>query len=120
MTKLFYALIFFTLASCNDKMNESKYIVTTKVQIKPGEINNVLELFKNTNPDLVKDQSDWVKAVFSKNEASSFVKVQAYWKNKESYIKFSSSDKFQNTMQRFGKYFNGKPEVDINEILFVM
>ena len=101
-------------------MNESKYIVTTKVQIKSGEIDNVLELFKDTNPELVKDQSDWVKAIFSKNEESNSVVVQAYWKNKESYLKFSKSDKFQKTMQNFGKYFNSKPQVEINEILFEM
>lgn len=101
-------------------MIESKYIVTTKVQIKPGEVNNVLELFKNTNPELVEGQSDWVKAIFSKNEESNSVTVQAYWKNKNSYIKFSRSDKFQKTMQNFGPYFSGKPQVEINEILFEM
>jgi len=120
LLKFFPILLFLFFTNCNPDQTASKYIVTTKVQIKSGEIDKVLQLFKETNPDLVKDQSDWVKAVFSKNEKASTVMVQAYWKSKASYLKFSASSEFQNTMKGFRQYFNGKPDVEINEILFEM
>ena len=117
----FSALLFLFMISCNNNNDvASKYLVTTKVPIKDGEIEEVLQLFKDTNPELVKDQTDWVKAVFSKNEETSTVMVQAYWKSKAAYLAFSKSKKFQETMKRFGKHFKGKPEVEINEILFQM
>jgi len=106
--------------SCKQDQENPKYIVTTRVQIKDGEIDKVLELFKDTNPELVKDQTDWVKAVFSKNEETNTVVVQAYWKKKESYLNFSSSPDFQKTMKEFGQYFMGRPDIEINEILFEM
>ena len=108
------------MTNCNANHTESKYLVATKVSIKEGATEQVLALFKATNPGLVKDQSDWVKAVFSKNAETNTVMVQAYWKDKESYLKFSQSKGFKETMKGFGKYFNGKPEVKINEILFQM
>lgn len=60
------------------------YLVTTRVKIKPGTVDAVLGLFKKTNPGLVKDQEDWVKASFSYNKEKSVVIVNATWKNKES------------------------------------
>lgn len=118
--KISFLFILLTTVSCNSNNSDSKYLVTTKVPINEGEIDKVLKLFIATNPALVKDQQDWVKAVFSKNEASNIVIVQAYWKSKESYLKFSQSKKFQETMKDFGKHFRGKPAVEINEILFQM
>ena len=120
MLKIAFLFILLTTISCNSSKADSKYLVTTKVPIKEGEIDKVLKLFIDTNPALVKDQQDWVKAVFSKNEETSTVMVQAYWKSKESYLKFNQSKKFQETMKGFGKHFKGKPAVEINEILFQM
>lgn len=111
-------LIVFT--SCDANKGDARFVVTTKVVIKPGEINQVLKLFKETNPALVKDQTDWVKAVFSKNDETNTVMVQAYWKSKASYVIFRNSERFQKTMKKFSKFFTGKPEVEINEILFQM
>lgn len=108
------------LLSCAPNSPQAKFIVTTIVPIQDGKINDVLHLFKSTNPELVENENDWVKAVFSKNEAAQTVMVQAYWQSEASYKNFSQSEKFQNTMKRFGKYFKGKPEVVINEILFEM
>lgn len=113
-------IVSFFAISCNQNQQMPKYIVTTKVKIKKGQIDKVLQLFKDTNPDLVQGQQDWIKATFSKNEATSTVMVQAFWKNKESYLKFSKSSDFQNTMKEFGSYFAGKPNVEISEILFEM
>jgi len=95
MSKLTCLVFLFMIISCGGTKNDAKYIVTTKVEIKPGEVNDVLELFKATNPELVKNEGDWIKAVFSKNVGKSSVMVQAYWKSKEAYLKFSKSDKFQ-------------------------
>ena len=122
MNKLRFLLIilFLPFLSCNQDQENPKYIVTTKVQIKNGEIEKVLELFKDTNPKLVKNQTDWVKAVFSKNDKSNTVMVQAYWKSEKSYLNFSRSSEFQNTMKGFGQYFIGKPNIEISEILFEM
>jgi len=97
-----------------------RYIVTTTVPIKEGKIPEVLALFKKTNPNLVKNQKDWVRAIFSSNEKTGVVMVQAYWVNAQSYMEFSNSSEFRQTMQQFGQYFAGKPEVTINEILFEM
>ena len=96
------------------------YLVTTRVKIKPGTVDPVLELFQKTNPGLVKDQEDWVKASFSYDEEKRMVIVNATWKNKESYLKFSSSEPFTETMKSFGQFFLGPPEVQISKILFKM
>ena len=96
------------------------YLVTTRVKIKPGTVYQVLELFRTTNPGLVKNQKDWVKASFSYDEEKSVVIVNATWKNKESYLKFSKSEPFTETMKSFGQFFLGPPEVQISNILFEM
>ncbi len=100
--------------------NTDRYIVQTTVNLQQGKANEVLELFKSTNPELVSDQSDWIKASFSSVEGKDIVIVNAVWKNKESYLKFSNSEKFKVTMGQFGKYFVGKPKVTISKILFEM
>lgn len=122
MRNLFYLslLVSFTLFSCTSSNKKANYLVTTKVQIQEGKINEVLNLFKETNPELVKDQKDWVKATFSKNKETNTVMVQAYWIEKDSYLAFSKSKNFQNTMKQFGQYFARKPVVEINELLFEM
>ena len=95
-------------------------IVTTKIRIKPGKTEEVLQLFKETNPGLVEDQEDWVKAVFTANQRKNTVVVHAWWKEAESYFSFSDTEMFQNTMLGFAEYFDGEPEVDVHEILFEM
>lgn len=100
--------------------NTDRYIVETTVYLQEGKTNVVLALFKATNPQLVRSEVDWVKASFSSVENQNIVIVRAEWKNKESYLKFSNSEKFKDTMTQFGTYFTGKPEVTISKILFEM
>ena len=100
--------------------NTGRYIVETTVNLQEGKTKEVLELFKSTNPKLVSDESDWIKASFSSVEDNDIVIVRAEWKSKESYLKFSNSEKYKVTMGQFGKYFVGKPKVAITKILFEM
>jgi heme-degrading monooxygenase HmoA len=109
--------------SCTEKShmnNADRYIIETIVNLKEGKTKEVLELFKSTNPQLVSDEPDWIKASFSSVEEKDIVIVRAVWKSKESYLKFSNSEKFKVTMREFGKYFVGKPKVTFTKILFEM
>ncbi len=123
MKSLLVIAVICLFISCGEKShmnNTDRYIVQTTVNLQQGKANEVLELFKSTNPELVSDQSDWIKASFSSVEGKDIVIVNAEWKNKESYLKFSNSEKFKVTMGQFGKYFVGKPKVTISKILFEM
>ena len=100
--------------------NTNRYIVETTVNLKEGKINKVLELFKSTNPQLISDEPDWIRASFSSIEEENIVIVRAEWKSQDSYLKFSDSEKFKLTMEKFGEYFVGKPKVTISRILFEM
>lgn len=79
-----------------------------------------MNTFEKTNPDLVKDQTDWVKAKFTANRAEDQVTVLAFWRDANSYKTFSASKGFKQVMSQFGPYFIGPPQVTINEILFEM
>ncbi|MEM7162509.1 MAG: antibiotic biosynthesis monooxygenase [Bacteroidota bacterium] len=123
MKKSFLFIAFFALFSCtneNTLHSSEKYIVETSVKVKAGTTQNVLDLFKRTNPLLVENESDWLKASFATDEEKSLVIVRAEWKSKEAYINFSVSDRFSQTMQDFRKYFDGRPEVHISKVLFEM
>ena len=96
------------------------YVVMTTVQLKSGKIDEVRDLFEKTNPDLVKDQTDWVKAKFTANRETNQVTVLAFWRNPSSYKTFSSSDNFKQVMSQFAPYFAGPPQITIHEVLFEM
>jgi heme-degrading monooxygenase HmoA len=96
------------------------FVAITTVQVTPGKIDTVLELFKETNPDLVEGQADWVEAKFTANRDEDTVTVLAFWRDAEAYKIFSSSDRFKEVMSRFGPYFAGPPQISVNEILFEM
>ena len=98
----------------------TKYIIQTTAKLKEGTTTEVLELFKSTNPELVKDEPDWVKASFAAVEEENIVIVRAEWRSQESYLKFAESEKFRSTMERFGTYFVGQPKVTISKVLFEM
>ena len=120
---LVFSLVLF--ASCNDQIESNAsllnhYVVETRVPIQKGQTEAVLELFKSTNLALVQNESDWVRATFSKIENEDVVIVRAIWKNVSSYRTFSASTHFRETMGQFGKYFTGPPEVSVSRILFEM
>ena len=113
----------FLLSSCGENVPQvgtERYIVETTVQLKKDATNEVLELFKSTNPELVRDEPDWIRATFSTISAEDLVIVRAEWKSKESYVEFSNSEKFKETMGKFGNYFAEKPKVIISKVLFEM
>lgn len=96
------------------------HVVITTVQLKPGNIEAVRDLFEKTNPDLVRGQTDWVEAKFTANREQDQVTVLAFWRKANSYKSFSASDQFKQVMSQFGPYFAGPPQVTINEVLFEM
>lgn len=112
--------LFVSCGKSEDQVSADRYIVETTVQLKKGVTDEVLELFKSTNPELVRNESDWITASFSSISDEDLVIVRAEWKSKEAYLKFSSSDKFKKTMSEFSKYFEGKPRVTIAKVLFEM
>ena len=96
------------------------YVIITTVKLKPGKIDLVRNLFEKTNPDLVKDQPDWLEAKFSVNRETERVTVLAFWRDADAYREFSSGDEFKYVMSQFGQYFAEPPQVTVNEILFEM
>lgn len=100
--------------------NTNRYIVETTVKLNEGKTNEVLDLFKSTNPQLIRDEPNWIRASFSSVEQENIVIVRAEWKNQDSYLKFSDSEKFKLTMEKFRKFFVGKPKVTISKVLFEM
>ena len=106
--------------SCAENSKMDTYIVETSVNLQKGKTMEVLELFKSTNPQLVSNEEDWIKASFSSVEGKDIIIVRAEWKSKKSYLKFSNSKEFKDTMKEFGRYFKGKPKVTFSKVLFEM
>ena len=96
------------------------HVIMTRVQLKPDSIDDVRRLFEETNPALVSEQPNWIKAAFTANRETNQVTVLAFWRNADSYQIFSKSQQFQQTMSQFGQFFAGPPDVTINEVLFEM
>ena len=104
----------------NIKDDHNMFIVNTKVHIKKGKLNEVLQLFRESNPKLVRQEADWLKAYFTANEEKNSARVPAFWINPESCRKFSASEKFKSTMADFARYFKSPRVIEINRILFEM
>ncbi|MGI9648201.1 MAG: antibiotic biosynthesis monooxygenase family protein [Acidimicrobiia bacterium] len=96
------------------------YAVITTVGLKPDRIDDVREVFRRTNPGLVAGQEDWVSAVFTANRKDDTITVIARWKSPDSYRAFAASDEYKSAMGELARYFRGKPNVEINEILVDM
>lgn len=96
------------------------YAVVTKVQVKPGAIDGLAELFDQTNRELVAAHPDWLGAWFTADRETNVVTVIARWTAAESYARLRNSDEFQTVMGRFAEQFAGPPEVSVNEILVEM
>jgi quinol monooxygenase YgiN len=96
------------------------HLVMTRVELRPGTSDACAELFRQTNPDLVENEADWLGAQMIFDSETNIVTVLATWRNAESYRKMSASDKFKSTMSDFSRFFAGPPEVSINRVLVEM
>jgi heme-degrading monooxygenase HmoA len=95
-------------------------VVTTRVSLKPGRVEVVRDLFAKTNPDLVRDQSDWLGAKFTADRTADEVVVLAFWRSEEPYRALSESGPFRQAMEAFAPHFAGPPEVTVREVLYEM
>ena len=96
------------------------YIVVTTVEVEPGSVDRLAELFDSTNRDLVAPHDDWIAAYFTANRSTNMVTVIAHWREAASYEVLRSSAEFQSTMAKFAEIFVGPPQVSVNEVLVEM
>lgn len=96
------------------------YAVITTVPVHDGSIDDLAQLFDETNRALVAGQDDWIGAWFTANRETSTVTVIAHWRDPDSYERFAASPPFQATMARFSDAFTGPPTTTVNEILVDM
>jgi quinol monooxygenase YgiN len=96
------------------------YIVVTTVEVEPGSVDRLAELFDSTNRDLVAPHDDWMAAYFTADRSSNIVTVIAHWRHATSYEVLRSSAEFQSTMAEFAESFVGLPHVSVNEVLVEM
>ena len=96
------------------------FAVLTRVQVRPGSIDDLAALFVATNRELVASHHDWLGAWFTANRAESVVTVIAHWRDAASYEALGASPEYQSTMAQFAEQFVGPPTVSVNEILVAM
>lgn len=96
------------------------YVMMTRVKLKSGTSAQCAELFRKTNPDLVSNEKDWLGARMIFDNKTNIVTVLATWRDVESYKTMSTSLKFKNIMQEFGKFFAAAPDISTNDILVDM
>ena len=96
------------------------HVVMTRVKLRPGTIGECAELFRQTNPDLVSDEADWLGAQMIFDSETDTVTVLATWRDAESYRRMSASDEFKATMSNFSRFFAAAPEVSVNRVLVDM
>jgi len=96
------------------------YVMMTKVQLRAGTSDQCAELFRRTNPAIVKQESDWLGAKMLFDAESNTITVLASWKDLAAYEAMSTKPDFQNTTRQFSQFFAGKPEITKNEVLVVM
>ena len=92
----------------------------TRVKLRDGTIEQCADLFRRTNPELVKDEANWLGARMIFDSATSTVTVLASWKDVKSYETLSATQEFQSTMQEFAQFFAGPPEITTNQLLVEM
>jgi len=95
-------------------------LIITRVKLKPDSTAAVVQLFTETNPDLVRDEPDWLGARMLVDQKSDTVTVIASWQNVASYHALNSSEAFQAAMGQFAQYFASPPEITINDVLVDM
>ena len=96
------------------------FVVMTTVEVKPGSIDELAELFDSTNRELVAGHDDWVSAEFTADREANVVTVLARWRDAASYETLRSSPEFGATMALFAPHFAGPPSVQVNEVLVQM
>lgn len=96
------------------------YVVMTRVELRPGTSEECAELFRQTNPDVVAEEADWLGAQMVFDSETNTITVLAIWRDAESYRRMSASDSFKSTMSKFGQFFAGAPEVSVNRVLVDM
>lgn len=96
------------------------HVVITRVRVVPGSIDELAQLFDETNRELVAGHPDWLGAWFTANRETNEVTVIARWANPSSYGHLRESEDFQQIMSRFASRFAGPPDVSINELLVEM
>lgn len=96
------------------------HVAITTVSVDAGAIDEVAELFAETNPALVRDERDWLGAWFTANRERGEITVIARWADADSYRRLSASASFQEAMARFAPFFEGPPHVTVNEVLIDM
>jgi quinol monooxygenase YgiN len=96
------------------------FAVLTRVKVEEGSIDDLAQLFDETNRALVADHDDWLGAWFTANRDASEVTVIARWRDASSYTRLRESAEFQATMAQFARKFTAPPDVSINELLVEM
>ena len=96
------------------------YIVMTRVKLKPDSHRLCAEIFKRTNPELVKGEPDWLGARMIFDPDTDEITVLAHWRSVESYKRLSASPAFQKTMHEFGPLFAAPPIISVNSLLVDM
>lgn len=96
------------------------HLVLTRVPVEPGSIDELAQLFEQTNRDLVAGHDDWLGATFTANRETNEVTVIARWRDPASYERLRNSPEFGATMARFAERFTGPPTVSVNEVLVQM
>lgn len=96
------------------------YVVMTRVALRPGTSEDCAELFRQTNPDLVEDEANWLGARMIFDSDTNILTVLAVWRDADSYRRMSASDEFKSTLSNFSQFFAGAPEVSVNRVLVDM
>ena len=89
------------------------FAIITEVDLKPGAGPEIPALFQETNPDLVRDQPDWLGAEMLLDEDADRVVVIARWRDPNAYRAMAETSAFQDMMQRFAGHFAGPPRVRV-------
>ena len=95
-------------------------LVVTKVKLKPGSAKAFAQLFKDTNPELVREEADWLGARLVVDQENNVVTVLATWQNLDSYEALASSERFKTAMAGFAPFFASAPEITAHDILVDM
>lgn len=95
-------------------------MVITKVKLKPGSIDACAQLFRETNPDLVRNEPDWLGARMVVDRDNDTVTVMATWRTVASYEAFSKAQSFQATIGRFQQLFASPPDITVNDLVVDM